>query len=175
MHGRSNSLDDLNEHDIMFLIQILILGSIICISLCSSFACILSCISDISIWLYVNGSMLCILYLPSVVYCMPLLVLRMRCAFMSAQKEIHNAYEIGHDNNILPTVYYGGYNPRAISYMDIKNYISGDICTEELASSNFQYLDHLGASHSKKYTDKQHIHVLLPLHILAGLVPLGVC
>ena len=94
---------------------------------------------------------------------------------MSAQKEIHNAYEIGHDNNILPTVYYGGYNPRAISYMDIKNYISGDICTEELASSNFQYLDHLGASHSKKYTDKQHIHVLLPLHILAGLVPLGVC
>ena len=148
----------------------------ICMSVCLTIARILSFISGTSIWLYVNGFMLYILYLPSVVCYMPLLVLRMRCAFMSAQKEIYNANKIGNDDDILPTIYYGGYKPRAISYVDIKDYITADeICKGELATSNFQYLDHLDASNSKKYTDKQHIHVHLPLHILAGLVPLGIC
>ena len=160
--------------NICFWMQILI--HTICMSVCLTIARILSFISGTSIWLYVNGFMLYILYLPSVVCYMPLLVLRMRCAFMSAQKEIYNANKIGNDDDILPTIYYGGYKPHAISYVDIKDYITADeICKGELATSNFQYLDHLDASNSKKYTDKQHIHVHLPLHILAGLVPLGIC
>ena len=177
----------------LFLIIILVLLYFVFVSSISLFL-IIYALSKVSLlgrvisifWmlLNVNGFMLCPVCLPSVVLQLPLLVYRLSVAVMIAHKRVYTIIcekmiALQSDDVDITskffTMHYGGYKQCAITFSDIKDYIIDDVCaSEDLTSSNFQFLDHVDPSNSEMYSDNQYLHVHLPLHVLASLVSLTV-